>query len=160
MMERNLRISLGLLSSKHQRSKRQRGRARAIVVSLGKSSRCEWRATHGPRSCPLNSILALCWSLCNCGTEVRSASTPQPPPNPQGFSCPSGQTDVMQYFVMGKQYRDSQFMNGQPNPIYTEVFPDQDFAASGYWFWLKSAGAHGSTSRPSTRITSTSVPRS
>ena len=49
----------------------------------------------------------------------------------------------MQYFVMSKQNRDNQFMNGQPTSIYTEVFPDEDFAASGYWFWLKSASAHG-----------------
>ena len=49
----------------------------------------------------------------------------------------------MQYFVLNKQARETQFMSGQPNPIYTEVFPDQDFAASGYWFWLKSAKAHG-----------------
>jgi hypothetical protein len=32
-------------------------------------------------------------------------------------------------------------MQGQPNPIYTEVFPNQDFATTGYWFWLKSASA-------------------
>jgi hypothetical protein len=49
----------------------------------------------------------------------------------------------MRYFAMSKQNRDSQFMNGTPNPIYTEVFPDQDFASSGYWFWLKSSRAHG-----------------
>lgn len=49
----------------------------------------------------------------------------------------------MQYFALSQQYRSSQFMNGQPNPIYTEVHPDQDFALSGYWFWLKSASAHG-----------------
>ena len=49
----------------------------------------------------------------------------------------------MQYFAMNKQARASQFMKGQPNSIYTEVFPDEDFGASGYWFWLKSAGAHG-----------------
>ena len=49
----------------------------------------------------------------------------------------------MQYFVMSKENRESQFMNGQQNPIYTQVFPDKDFAASGYWFWLKSASAHG-----------------
>jgi len=49
----------------------------------------------------------------------------------------------MQYFAMNKQTRDSQFMGGSPNPIYTEVFPDQDFASSGYWFWLKSPSAHG-----------------
>jgi hypothetical protein len=49
----------------------------------------------------------------------------------------------MQYFAMSQQNRASQFRNGQPNPIYTEVFPDQDFAGSGYWFWLKSTSAHG-----------------
>ena len=49
----------------------------------------------------------------------------------------------MQYFALGQQFRSSQFMNGQPNPIYTQVYPNQDFAPSGYWFWLKSATAHG-----------------
>lgn len=49
----------------------------------------------------------------------------------------------MQFFAMNKQARASQFMNGQPNPIYTQVFPDEDFASSGYWFWLKSVSAHG-----------------
>jgi hypothetical protein len=49
----------------------------------------------------------------------------------------------MQYFAMNKQARASQFMKGQPNSIYTEIFPDEDFGDSGYWFWLKSAGAHG-----------------
>jgi len=34
-------------------------------------------------------------------------------------------------------------MNGPQNPIYTEVFPDEDFASSGYWFWLKSVTANG-----------------
>ena len=38
----------------------------------------------------------------------------------------------MHYFVMGKQARDSQFISGTANPLYTEVFPDQDFAVSGY----------------------------
>lgn len=83
------------------------------------------------------SVLLLCWLLCGCGSVTPS------PPIAQGFSCPSGQSDVMQYFVMGKQNRDGQFMNGLQNPIYTEVFPDEDFAATGYWFWLKSASAHG-----------------
>jgi hypothetical protein len=49
----------------------------------------------------------------------------------------------MQYFVMGKQARDRQFISGTANPLYTEVFPDEDFGTSGYWFWLKSPGAHG-----------------
>jgi hypothetical protein len=49
----------------------------------------------------------------------------------------------MQYFAMDKQNRETQFMSGLQNPIYTEVFPDEDFAATGYWFWLKSSEAHG-----------------
>jgi hypothetical protein len=49
----------------------------------------------------------------------------------------------MQYFALMKDTRENQFMQGQPNPIYTEVFPNQDFATTGYWFWLKSASAHG-----------------
>jgi hypothetical protein len=82
----------------------------------------------------ISIVIILSWLLGSCG------AAPSPP---QGFSCPSGQTDVMQYFVMSQQNRQSEFMNGQPNPIYTEVFPDEDFAASGYWFWLKSVSAHG-----------------
>jgi len=114
LLERNLGISLGLLF----------GKAEAMVSN--------------PRSPVIAiSILILCSLLCSCGSVAPS------PPNTQGFPCPSGQSDVMKYFVTGKQVRDSQFMNGQQNPIYTEVFPDQDFAASGYWFWLKSASAHG-----------------
>jgi len=50
---------------------------------------------------------------------------------------------MMRYFAMSKQNRGSQFLSGQRNPLYTEVFPDQDFAATGYWFRLKSASAHG-----------------
>jgi len=89
-------------------------------------------------------VPVLCWMLSSCGGSGAAAGGVTPsPPIPQGFSCPSGQSDVMQYFTMGKQDRDSQFMNGQPNPMYAQVFPDQDFAASGYWFWLKSASAHG-----------------
>jgi hypothetical protein len=61
----------------------------------------------------------------------------------QIVSCPSGQTDVMPYFAMAKGHREVQFMNGELNPICTEVFRDQDFAPSGYWVWLKSAKAHG-----------------
>ncbi len=83
---------------------------------------------------------------CGGGSGSSAASNPggtTPPNNGQNLSCPAGQTDVMQYFAMNKQTRALQFMNGQPNSIYTEVFPDQDFASSGYWFWLKSASAHG-----------------
>ncbi|HVO61560.1 MAG TPA: hypothetical protein VMT53_11530 [Terriglobales bacterium] len=61
----------------------------------------------------------------------------------QGFSCPSGQADVMKYFAMSKDRRTSHFLEGKPNSIYTQVFPDQDFAAEGYWLWLKSPKAHG-----------------
>lgn len=59
------------------------------------------------------------------------------------FSCPSGTADVMKYFVMAKPRRASQFMHGSANSIYTEVFPNQDFAGKGYWFWLKSSKGNG-----------------
>ncbi len=85
------------------------------------------------------SILVLCWLLVSCGSGGGATS----PLDAQSFSCPAGQTDVMQYFAMSQQNRAGQFLNGQPNPIYTEVFPGEDFAASGYWFWLKSATANG-----------------
>ncbi|HET7440923.1 MAG TPA: hypothetical protein VFJ47_06445 [Terriglobales bacterium] len=61
----------------------------------------------------------------------------------QTFSCPAGQADVMKYFVMSKEKRANHFVDGHPNPIYTQVFPDHDFAPTGYWFWLKSPKAHG-----------------
>jgi hypothetical protein len=61
----------------------------------------------------------------------------------QEFSCPSGEADVMKYFVMAQENRADQFMSGTKNPIYTKVFPDQDFADHGYWFWLKSASGNG-----------------
>lgn len=61
----------------------------------------------------------------------------------QTFSCPSGQIDVMKYFVMAQTYRETEYMSGSKNPLYTKVFPDQDFAETGYWFWLKSATANG-----------------
>ena len=61
----------------------------------------------------------------------------------QEFSCPDGQTDVMKYFVMAQKDRATQFMSGTKNPIYTEVFPNRDFAEAGYWFWLKSAAGNG-----------------
>jgi hypothetical protein len=61
----------------------------------------------------------------------------------QEFSCPAGKTDVMKYFVMAQEYRASQFMSGASNPIYTRVFPDEDFAVLGYWFWLKSRTGNG-----------------
>jgi hypothetical protein len=61
----------------------------------------------------------------------------------QEFTCPAGQADVMKYFVLAENYRANQFMNGTPNPLYTIVFPNEDFANWGYWFWLKSSTANG-----------------
>jgi len=61
----------------------------------------------------------------------------------QEFSCPAGKSDIMKYFVLGQSRRSDHFLNGNPNPLFTEVFPDQDFPARGYWFWLKSRHAHG-----------------
>jgi hypothetical protein len=49
----------------------------------------------------------------------------------------------MKYFVMDRERRSDHFLDGKPNPIYTHVFPDVDFADHGYWFWLKSPKAHG-----------------
>jgi hypothetical protein len=49
----------------------------------------------------------------------------------------------MNYFVMSHQLRSAHFLSGTKNSIYTEVFPDVDFAMSGYWFWLKSPNGHG-----------------
>jgi hypothetical protein len=86
------------------------------------------------------SVSALCWLLCSCGS---GSAAPAAATEAQNFSCPAGQMDMMQYFVMSQQSRADQFMNGQQNPIYTEVFPDEDFASTGYWFWLKSVTANG-----------------
>src|SRR5438093_1450405 len=57
--------------------------------------------------------------------------------------CPAGQTDLMQYFAASSANRHGHHMSGPANPIYTEVCPDQDFAKSGYWFWLKNKSATG-----------------
>src|SRR5690242_6679167 len=59
------------------------------------------------------------------------------------FSCPAGQEDAMQYFVMRKDLRENHYLSGEANPSYTKIYPDVDFAPSGYWFWLKSPEAHG-----------------
>jgi hypothetical protein len=61
----------------------------------------------------------------------------------QTFSCPAGQADVMKYFVMSQERREKHFLNGHPNAIYTQVYPNEDFSSSGYWFWIKSPKAHG-----------------
>jgi len=59
------------------------------------------------------------------------------------FSCPAGEEDAMQYFVMRKDLREDHYLSGEANPSYTKIFPDVDFAPTGYWFWLKSPEAHG-----------------
>jgi hypothetical protein len=61
----------------------------------------------------------------------------------QEFSCPDGKTDVMKYFVMAQDLRATEFMSGTSNPIYTKLFPNEDFADLGYWFWLKSRAGDG-----------------
>src|SRR6185369_712389 len=58
------------------------------------------------------------------------------------FSCPAGQEDAMQYFVMRKDLREKHHLSGEGNPSYTKIFPDVDFGPTGYWFWLKSSDAH------------------
>lgn len=63
--------------------------------------------------------------------------------NAQEFSCPVGHADTMKYLVLDATKRADYFMSGEPNPIYTKVFPNTDFADRGYWFWLKSPKAHG-----------------
>jgi hypothetical protein len=79
---------------------------------------------------------------CGGSSSSTTSGTTSSTTNPV-FACSAGQDDMMTYFAMSMQLRQEQFMSGQPNPIYTEVFPNLDFASSGYWFWLKSADAHG-----------------
>ena len=97
-----------------------------------------------PKSALLLAIFVVCALLCPCGyaraAGKHSAALPLPATT---FFCPSGTEDVMHYFVMDKEHRATQFLSGTKNPIYTEVFPNEDFAARGYWFWLKSPSAHG-----------------
>ncbi len=61
----------------------------------------------------------------------------------QEFSCPSGEADIMKYFVLDQTLRADHYLNGDPNPLFTKVFSDEDFSAAGYWFWLKSPEAQG-----------------
>lgn len=84
----------------------------------------------------LSHFLLLALALTNLALFTMHASG-------QTFSCPDAKADVMQYFAMGRQKRANHFLAGNFNPIYTKVVPDQDFAAIGYWFWLKSPKAHG-----------------
>jgi hypothetical protein len=67
----------------------------------------------------------------------------QKSPDQSVFFCPAGQEDTMQYFVMRKDLREDHYLSGEANPSYTKIFPDVDFAPTGYWFWLKSSEAHG-----------------
>ncbi|HVO61562.1 MAG TPA: hypothetical protein VMT53_11540 [Terriglobales bacterium] len=84
----------------------------------------------------VRALVVIAWALVSVFSLASSSLA-------QTFSCPAGQIDVMKYFVMDQQRRPNLFMSGSPNPIYTEVYPNHDFAASGYWFWLKSPSAHG-----------------
>ena len=52
----------------------------------------------------------------------------------QQYSCPTGQADMMKYFAMSSDRRADHFLKGEPNSILTKVFPDTDFAPTGYWF--------------------------
>jgi len=49
----------------------------------------------------------------------------------------------MKYFVLSGNLRGTQNLKGNGNPIYTRVVPNQDFAQTGYWFWLKSQKGNG-----------------
>ena len=82
-------------------------------------------------------------TLLTAGCGGSSPSTPSQVTASAAFTCAPGQTDMMTYFVMNQQHRAQQFMSGQTTSIYTEVFPNLDFASTGYWFWLKSPEAHG-----------------
>jgi hypothetical protein len=62
---------------------------------------------------------------------------------PATFSCPAGKADIMKYFVMNKSRRSQHYLTGSANSVYTQVFPNEDFAPQGYWFWIKSPKAHG-----------------
>lgn len=78
--------------------------------------------------CALLAVLSISWTA--RGQEA-------------AFACPAGKADVMKYFAMAKSLRGSHFMHGSANSIYSEVFPDDDFAEYGHWFWLKSAAGNG-----------------
>jgi hypothetical protein len=89
--------------------------------------------------CSVISVVIGCALLWSCGGSSASDTTT----SAANFTCPAGQDDMMEYFVMAQPNRETQFMSGTPNPLYTQVFPDVDFAPSGYWFWLKSPTANG-----------------
>jgi hypothetical protein len=82
-------------------------------------------------------FLALCLLL---PTLLSASAAAQ---EPATFSCPAGKADIMKYFVMSKAKRSEHYLTGSTNSVYTQVFPNEDFAPRGYWFWLKSPKAHG-----------------
>ena len=91
-----------------------------------------------PGRCPAMKVVALLALL-----TILTAASVLSAQEAAVFSCPAGTADVMKYFAMAKPTRSSRFMRGSANSIYTEVFPDEDFAEKGYWFWLKSPAGHG-----------------
>lgn len=95
-------------------------------------------------ACVIKSpCVSICIAVLGCVLWTCGSGTAPSTPPAADFSCPYGLTDMMQYFAMKQENRKTQFMSGQQNPIYTQVFPNDDFAATGYWFWLKSPRAHG-----------------
>jgi hypothetical protein len=59
------------------------------------------------------------------------------------LSCPAGEADIMNYFGTSKSRRGQHYLTGSTNSVYSQVFPDEDCAPQGYWFWIKSPKAHG-----------------
>jgi hypothetical protein len=63
----------------------------------------------------------------------------------QTFSCPNGTEDMLNYFIMGYPNRVDHYMGpGNANPIYSSINPDLqgDFAAQGYFVWVKGANGY------------------
>src|SRR5262245_50513424 len=73
----------------------------------------------------------------------------------QTFSCPTGQADMMKYFAMSGDKRDNH--NGQPNPIFTRVFPDTTSPQLAIGFGSKALRLTASMESRSMRNTSTCV---
>src|SRR5947208_15765792 len=94
---------------------------------------------HLQQKCALALVLA-------CFVAVAAAPACGKDKNPSSselFSCPAGQEDAMQYFVMRKDLRENHYLSGEAKPSYTRIFPDVDFAATGYLFFLKIPEAPG-----------------
>jgi hypothetical protein len=63
----------------------------------------------------------------------------------QTFSCPIGQEDMLNYFVMAYPNRVTNFMGpGNANPVYSSITPDylDGFAGTGYFVWTKSLNGY------------------